>query len=406
MAKFELKIRPMSMVEASRRLAEFIGEVYADDIINMNVQCNVPVLSVSSSSSNAQTASELLLKCSSEAAGLEIAECLTFSVHPTKSGLPSIEHQASSQSLHIGYNESHKDRVTSLVRAVAAHFWRPPFQQPSQDGAVQFTLQYQDLLQQLGAKLASLQALSADFITAEQSRFQTMADDLEARYQAKNQELIRRQEVAEALLLKGQGELREREERIDLRDSKAVRRNLLDDVRAVISNRKSIALSDTTNNKRNAVHALCIISLFAFALLLIWGFYFAQLNPDGGIITVIPISGGLLGFGSTMIYYMRWNDHWQRRHAEAEFRDMKFNDDILRASWLAELIFEWESEKGGVFPEELVHNFSRGLFIPQDGGAIEHPAEVLSNLLKEARSIKVGKGILELESSPRVSSGA
>jgi hypothetical protein len=78
----------------------------------------------------------------------------------------------------------------------------------------------------------------------------------------------------------------------------------------------------------------------------------------------LPISAGTGIFVSTAIYYIRWNDRWFRDHASAEFANRKFGADILGASWLAELFFEWDEKKDFNFPPELLQSFARGLFTP------------------------------------------
>ena len=110
----------------------------------------------------------------------------------------------------------------------------------------------------------------------------------------------------------------------------------------------------------------------------------------------VPLTIGSVLFVSTMIYYLRWNDHWFQEHANAEFQNMKLNADILRASWIAELYFEWDSKKDGQLPHEMIVSFTRGLFSESHARPSKfHPLDQLSGLVPDVAKLKVNqKGLI------------
>jgi hypothetical protein len=110
---------------------------------------------------------------------------------------------------------------------------------------------------------------------------------------------------------------------------------------------------------------------------------------------------------TTFVYYLKWNDRWFREHAENEFAAKQYQADILRASWVAELVSEWQAEANSDLPAELVTAFTRNLF-RETGGAreSEHPLEAITGMMKRVTAVTVGKGSLSVrgdsEPSPRV----
>ncbi len=112
----------------------------------------------------------------------------------------------------------------------------------------------------------------------------------------------------------------------------------------------------------------------------------------------IPLlTSGFVIFGSTLIYYIRWGNAWLCQHAEAEFQNLQFSKDILRASWLAELIIEGKMENGTIIPEYILEQYSKNLFNIQKINGKHHPIDDLFKLSKSLKKIKLNKTGIELE---------
>jgi len=204
-------------------------------------------------------------------------------------------------------------------------------------------------------------------------------------------------EAREGKLAEKVAEFKAKVDSFETRDARWVRRQLLGKMESVLSQRESIKVSTDTEDKRTPIKYICMATM-AFSALVAAGELAVLYHSTStiGLYQAIPLASAAIVFGSTAIYFLRWSDRWFKRHADAEFRDMRFRDDILRASWLAELVFEWESEKGESFPAELLDRLSRDLFSYGESKLIDHPADALSKLMREAGSIKVGKGSLEV----------
>ena len=102
-------------------------------------------------------------------------------------------------------------------------------------------------------------------------------------------------------------------------------------------------------------------------------------------------------FVATVIYFLKWNDKWATVHADAEFRNMRFSADILRASWVAELIFEWEKEKEGNFRPTLIEHFTRNLFQDDNMKLTDHPTEQIGKFIGQLKSVTLDQTGFKLE---------
>lgn len=222
-------------------------------------------------------------------------------------------------------------------------------------------------------------------------------DELDKRFVVKESALEERYLQKISML-----ELREKEHEatvkaFELRNNTAVRRDLLGKIREIIGEQEDVKISEGTVRKRIAVHTICIVTMLAAAILC--GLFVYRVLAETAVDWhfFVPLSASTLIFVSTGIYYVKWNDRWFRDHATAEFTNRKFAADILRASWLAELVFEWESKKETQFPAELLQAFARGLFTSEvTDGSNKHPFEELSGAMKDFQTLRIGKGNFEL----------
>lgn len=228
------------------------------------------------------------------------------------------------------------------------------------------------------------------------SQYQTRASEMETTFRGRQQ----------ALDLEHQAKLKELEERerayaeavkqFELRNNTAVRRDLLKEIRSKIEEQKAIKITGDTLSKRRIIHQICGGTI-AVSILAIWFFVwrFSEATASDWRL-LIPLSTWTAIFISTSIYYIRWNDQWFRDHAKIEFENRKFSADILRASWVAELLFEWVEKKGITMPPELVASFTKNLFEGMSADSRLHPADQLTELLKQVSSLEVSKGAFKV----------
>ncbi|MCM8527601.1 MAG: hypothetical protein NE327_13865 [Lentisphaeraceae bacterium] len=113
-----------------------------------------------------------------------------------------------------------------------------------------------------------------------------------------------------------------------------------------------------------------------------------------------PLTTGVIGLCSTLIYRLRFTSKWLNDHKIIEENNIHFEEDILRATWLSELVFEWEKENPGKpFPEKLIEVYSNNLFDRVlNTPTVKHPVEDLADLSNKFSKVKIGKTGIEVES--------
>lgn len=222
-------------------------------------------------------------------------------------------------------------------------------------------------------------------------------DELDKRFAAKEATLEERYVQKIETLESREKEHAETVKAFELRNNTAVRRDLLTKITDIIGEQKAVTISEKTIDKRKVVHAICAFTMIVATCGCI---AFSRRILIGDALDwhlFLPLSASTCLFVSTVVYYIKWCDRWFRDHATAEFTNRKFAADILRASWLAELFFEWESKKETPFPPELLQAFARGLFTSEvTDGSNKHPFEDLTGAMKDLQTLRIGKGCLEL----------
>jgi hypothetical protein len=196
----------------------------------------------------------------------------------------------------------------------------------------------------------------------------------------------------------------------DSREATVVRRQLLKETLQELDEETSVVLSKETNQKRLAIGvALGSAMLLGVGLIVATVVVEIQQSVKNAealvLLRSLAVSGVVL-FGSSLWYFVRWQDHWQQTHATAELQNRKNRKDMLRASWLAELIIETGKLAAGKdtkvqLPDTLLEGMAHGLFVaPEEATVTEHPLEVL---FKRARldRLKLSKTGIELTKQPR-----
>lgn len=215
-----------------------------------------------------------------------------------------------------------------------------------------------------------------------QDKHEILTKELQGAYERKDEALHAREQQLET-------KLRE----IDDRSSRHARRQIRKDLKEAIAARNTeFSLTPKTARKRRIIHIAFLALIGTLALMLI----LCLRHP--------PSASGTLGWfqlarlplvsaaiAASLIYYIRWNDIWFRRHADEEFLTKRFELDVDRASWLVEMALEWKDEKGTEIPRELLDRLSANLFDrPYESTEVRHPSEdLLSELLRASAQLDV-----------------
>ena len=226
-------------------------------------------------------------------------------------------------------------------------------------------------------------------------------DELDKEYRDRQADLDSKRQSTDEAFAKREKDYQERVAQFETKEAKYMRRELLKQIEKTLKEAESMALSVPTSKKRWPIFYSAIAMMIvsgSFAGLMIYKIFTAT-QPDWHHLG--PLGGSFVTFVFTMVYFLKWNDRWFREHADAEFAAKRYKADILRASWVAELVTEWAKEGKGDLPPELVAAYTRNLF--QDVGSSrvsEHPLDHLTSIMKRATEFDIGKGVFSVRSKP------
>lgn len=202
-------------------------------------------------------------------------------------------------------------------------------------------------------------------------------------------------ETREAALQVALRELQNEREALDDRSAQHARRDarktLSADVKSALT---KFTVTDGTEHKRRPVaytlRLLMTLTAVSFAYSL-W----QAVNLTGGEsalrwYVLIKVPASLIGFAVAASYYVKWENAWFQQHASEEFRLKRFDLDIQRASWLMELLFEWQEKKDHPIPQPLVERLTYGLFHSEEGaGRLTNPDDTLAAFVRGSSNVKL-----------------
>ncbi len=208
-------------------------------------------------------------------------------------------------------------------------------------------------------------------------------------HEAQQQELKKREE-----------EFQVKESAFETHESKYIRRKIRQELKNELANRNiKFELTKGTQSLRRPIFWFSIILLSIFGINLGFSSYstIQILLKDSDAVSHGLLSGlwpliakqllYLLAFGSTSIFFIRWNNQWFQQHAIEEFNLKQFDLDVDRASWVVELAMEWKKEMETEIPAPLLEQLTKNLFEREAvKEAVLHPADHLASALLGAAS--------------------
>jgi hypothetical protein len=244
----------------------------------------------------------------------------------------------------------------------------------------------------LRAQLVSLGDLMAQLTIRETESHSRLQRELQEEFAAKRNDLdeesrTRRTELdAEHRARMLSIEEREQKHRealalFETRESKLVRRDVAKTLDGLLEAQEQVSLSKPTYKKRLVTFGILGLALTVSMVTMI-AFGRRALGEEA-IDWRFSIGLGISSFGfiGTVIYFLRWNDQWVRQHADAEFMAKRYRSDMLRATWVAELVTEWAKDNATPAPPALTESFTKSLFSYDSIPATTHPLEALTGML-------------------------
>ncbi|MDB6024170.1 MAG: hypothetical protein JWM68_393 [Verrucomicrobiales bacterium] len=407
MSEFKYYLKPLSAFEMMKRLAAMIASVSPERLItNVSIYTNVGTVDFLDGKPclGNQLENNAPFVAALESLAVRPYVELRSATINTKDGYQIAVH--GDEDFHIKITtDSSRDtfkQLSPVSDALAKNFnllRQQEFEEskfPEQESRLLKTTQ--TILLDFSSQAAHLSQLSAGNTERMSDLLIKKTEELDAAYNKRRLDLDADHKQREEKLGKQEELFSLEKKKFDARENTVVRRDLLSRIEAIIEKQKSIEISDATIKKREPIHRFCQFAmLVAVAMAAVFGYkVFTDSVFDWH--HLLPFSTGTILFVSTGIFYIRWNDQWFKDHAHAEFQNRKFYTDILRASWIAELLFEWKEKKEVPFPDTLISSYTSNLFVDTVSDArTPHPFDDLSSAMKDITKLKVGKGSVEIE---------
>ena len=252
------------------------------------------------------------------------------------------------------------------------------------------------LLEESFQKLYELTTIRSEQVESERrklySEHEQRQNELKVEYAGRMKEIAARE-----------SELAKLKDELDDRQSMHVRRELLKEMRDILSERaKKFELTQETQRRRLPTFVGYLFVMLLLAT--VTGFFiFWDFKSTSG---TGQLSGWLIArqivfgasFAAVTAFFLKWTSQWASRHAEEEFGLKRLELDILRASWVVEHALEWQALKEGEIPKDLIDRLSSHLFSSksskEDGATA---SETLADaLLGNAASLKLKAGDNEI----------
>ena len=241
--------------------------------------------------------------------------------------------------------------------------------------------------------------LNKDYQNKEQALrddYKKQREELQTEYDRRRQELTNKEEELNTTL-----------KEFDDRENRHVRREIRE---ALLTNLKArqekFSLTDGTKKLRWPIYGAVGVVIFVLA----WANWktfglFDNLDKYNGYqlaFLVAKQSALALAFGSTVVFFFRWCNHWFQQHANEEFYHKRLELDIDRASWVVEMALEWKTSTTEEIPTELLNKLSAELFNDQCKEVDQqlHPADQLASALLGASAqtkLKIGDNEITLD---------
>ena len=302
--------------------------------------------------------------------------------------------------IHVSYNEDPSDPVEVSRSLIAIQRQFIPLNRAAEIERVlgpemaEFYRRREEGLSRLEALTQKLVKDTHDYRLQLDDEMAEHKQELTASFDEKNRALEANHEARTAEFEAREQDLTTRRRELDDRSARHARREQSRALQQKISDRSAkFTLTSETRRKRIPVHVI-LGSLLLFSGSLTAYSLLVPTTATEGVgfwlgLGRLPL--GALGFALTTIFYIRWTDQWFRQHADQEFRLQQLALNVDRAGYAAEMLLEWQEDKGGEMPAVMIDRLTAGLFTDQARTArVRHPSEdMTAGLLKAASGVRL-----------------
>lgn len=258
---------------------------------------------------------------------------------------------------------------------------------------------YQDAIVALKETAASLAQIQAKAIAENTEFINNATSGLAAKLNAEREKNFEEARQKQVEIDDQRAELAKERAELNLRESRRVRRDLLDKMETLVEKQASFERSEETKGSDRAiwisVAVLCLIgAMIAGASLTLLGMQKIESS------TFYPaFVSGMLLLGSNAFVLVWYALKKNRKHADTDFAIMQYSRDMYRMSWITELLFETQSNTVGderipvEIPGTILEQFAHSLFADSADGA-SHPLDELQRYARRFKKFSISsKGV-------------
>lgn len=354
---------------------------------------------------------------------------------PTHSGSLKAAHSNSKNNYHITYvvdpmgrsgvqgtfikfdNAGDRSNAVRLVTIIIKHlnvsFLGPMLGEPGLD-ADRKAIQYKEnAVADLTAQVSRLGGYLTEMAAKNTESMRTLTTELETQFNQKRKVLEDEAAATRMILHEERQQFEKEKAAYDDRNRTLVRRDIVSKMEANVEKRQKAGTfaSLAATNSRWWISFFCLTLLIVSASAVVvsgWKVYdtlkASEMTMDWRLLPVFTFASLL--FTCTLIFYLRWTTRWADLIAHQDLANQQYASDIYRASYIAELLFEYKDEQGKEIPSEVVEGMMVGLFERDEfKGGKYHPAEDAISFVKRLRKIKSGNEGVEIEVAPKSGKG-
>lgn len=272
-----------------------------------------------------------------------------------------------------------------------------------------------DTVQALEQHVARLGEFVTGQIQRNEEHLNQLTSEIDSRYRQREAELEKQYSDKQKVLDTRDEAVRKQEAEFDIRESRGVRRALLANIETLLEKQCEVKLSAEVRTRSDNVlssSTWVIVVGFLLAVGTIAAITVSQTYGTAGsfspwIFAPILAASSVLTI-TTLVYRLKFSADGYRLHAETELANQKFRQDILRASWLAELLFEaaTKDETRGreaiIIDDQLLAQLAKGLFeYNASAKPAKHPIEELQQYARQFKKLTVGPVQIESKDDPK-----
>jgi hypothetical protein len=234
----------------------------------------------------------------------------------------------------------------------------------------------------------------ADFNRKLTEEHRAKMDQLEADFASRQKKLDEQHQARMEELNKRDAEFEKRKAEFDLQEARGMRRKLREDQKKELQELvKKFTLTPDTEKKRTPVWFAAVATILVLAGITLYLMFGVEVFDRDGhlnyllVVRQITFSVATIGF---VWFFIVWSNRWFQRHADEELRLKRLSLDLDRASWVFEMILDWQKETKQEFPPELLKQLAKNLYAVDGVGDDDMTkADLLAALLGSAASLKL-----------------